>query len=169
MLPDWVFDDDDRRWMDYALAEASAAADRDEIPVGAVVICNGEIIGCAGNRRRELADPTAHAEVLAIRQAAKSIGDFRLTGSTLYVTLEPCPMCITTCRQSRLDLVIWGADDPKTGACGSVVDLAEDRRLGPPLVHRGGLEATASRQLLELFFAKRRGKASSRTVDGAPQ
>ena len=159
MLPDWVFDDDDHHFMAFALAEASAAADRDEIPVGAVVICNGEIIGRAGNRRRELADPTAHAEVLAIRQAAESTGDFRLTGCTLYVTLEPCPMCITTCRQSRLDLVIWGADDPKAGACGSVVDLAEDRRLGPPLAHRGGLEVTASRQLLKLFFAKRRGKA----------
>jgi len=159
MFPDWVFDDDDRRFMAIALAEASAAADRDEIPVGAVVLCNGEIIGRAGNRRRELADPTAHAEVLAIRQAAESTGDFRLTGCTLYVTLEPCSMCITTCRQSRLDLVIWGADDPKAGACGSVVDLAEDRRLGPPLAHRGGLEATASRQLLKLFFAKRRGKA----------
>ena len=162
MHPDWVFDDDDRRWMECALAEATAAADRDEIPVGAVVVCNHEIIGRAGNRRRELADPTAHAEVLAIRQAAEFTGDFRLTGCTLYVTVEPCPMCITTCRQARLDLVIWGADDPKAGACGSVVDLAEDRRLGPPLAHRGGLEAAASRQLLELFFANRRGKASSR-------
>ena len=159
MLPDWVFDDDDRRFMKIALAEAEAASDRDEIPVGAVVVSNGAIIGLAGNRRRELADPTAHAEVLAIRQAATATGDFRLTGCTLYVTLEPCPMCITTCRQSRLDLVIWGTDDPKAGGCGSVVDLAEDRRLGPPLAHRGGLEAPASRRLLELFFAKRRRKA----------
>ena len=159
MLPDWVFDDDDRRWMAFALAEAGAAGDRDEVPVGAVIVSNGEIIGRAGNRRRELADPTAHAEVLAIRQAAESTGDFRLTGCTLYVTLEPCPMCVTTCRQSRLDLVIWGTDDPKAGACGSVADLAEDRRLGPALAHRGGLEAAASRQLLETFFAKRRGKA----------
>lgn len=156
VLPDWVFDDDDRRWMEIALAEAGAAANRGEIPVGAVVVRNGAIIGRAGNRRRELADPTAHAEVLAIRQAAETTGDFRLTGCTLYVTLEPCPMCITICRQSRLDLVIWGTDDPKAGACGSVVDLAEDRRLGPPLAHRGGLEAPASRQLLKLFFAQRR-------------
>ena len=159
MLPDWVFDDDDRRFMTAALVEAAAAANRDEVPVGAVVVRQGEIIGRAGNRRRELYDPTAHAEILAIRQAAVSSGDFRLDDCTLYVTLEPCPMCTTTCRQSRLDLVIWGADDPKAGACGSVLDLAEDRRLGPPLAHRGGLEATASRQLLELFFAKKRRKA----------
>lgn len=142
--------------MKTALAEASAAADRDEVPVGSVVVREGEIIGRAGNRRRELHDPSAHAEILAIRQAAAFTGDFRLEDCTLYVTLEPCPMCITTCRQARLELVIWGADDPKAGACGSVIDLAEDRRLGPLLAHRGGLEAEKSAQLLESFFAKRR-------------
>jgi tRNA(adenine34) deaminase len=159
MLPDWVFDDDDRGFMEAALAEASAAADRDEVPVGAVVVRRGEIIGREGNRRRELDDPTAHAEILAIRQAAARAGDFRLDDCTLYVTLEPCPMCIATCRQARLELVIWGADDPKAGACGSVLDLAGDRRLGPALAHRGGLQAAASRKLLELFFAKRRRRA----------
>jgi len=156
MLPDWVFDDDDRRFMESALAEAAAAAVRDEVPVGAVVVREGEIIGRAGNRRRELNDPTAHAEVLAIRQAAAFTGDFRLENCTLYVTLEPCPMCITTCRQARLGLVIWGADDPKAGACGSVIDLAEDRRLESSVANRGGLEAAAGRNLLEVFFAKRR-------------
>lgn len=159
MLPDWVFDDDDRRFMSAAMTEAAEAADRDEVPVGAVVVRQGAIVGRAGNRRRELADPTAHAEILAIRQAAASGGDFRLDDCSLYVTLEPCTMCITTCRQARLDLVIWGADDPKAGACGSAVDLAGDPRLGPPLAHRGGLEAAASRHLLELFFAKKRRKA----------
>ena len=158
VLPDWVFDDDDRRFMAVALAEAEAARDRDEVPVGAVVVRGGEIIAAAGNRRRELADPTAHAEILAIRGAAELTGDFRLTGCTLYVTLEPCSMCITSCRQARLDLLVWGADDPKAGACGTVIDLADDRRLGPPLAQRGGLEAAASRQLLEAFFAKRRQK-----------
>jgi len=162
MLPDWVFDDEDRRFMDAALAEAAAAADRDEVPVGAVVVRAGEIIGRAGNRRRELHDPTAHAEVLAIRQAAAFTGDFRLEDCTLYVTLEPCPMCISTCRQARIELVIWGADDPKAGACGSVIDLAEDRRLGSILAHRGGLEAEASARLLEVFFAKRRREAAPR-------
>ena len=148
--------------MDAALAEAAAAADRDEVPVGAVVVRAGKIIGRAGNRRRELHDPTAHAEVLAIRQAAAFTGDFRLEDCTLYVTLEPCPMCITTCRQARLELVIWGTEDPKAGACGSVIDLAVDRRLGPLLAHRGGLEAEKSAQLLESFFTKRRRSASPR-------
>lgn len=159
MLPDWVFDDDDRRFMAAAMDEAKRAGNRDEVPVGAVIVRAGEIIARAGNRRRELHDATAHAEVLALRQAADVVGDYRLVGCTLYVTLEPCPMCITTCRQARLELAIWGADDPKAGACGSVVDLADDRRLGPPLAHRGGLEAAASRRLLEEFFAKRRRKS----------
>ena len=159
VLPDWVYDDDDRRLMAAALREAEAAALRDEVPVGAVVARSGDIMAADGNRRRELNDPTAHAEVLAIRRAAARTEDFRLTGCTLYVTLEPCPMCIATCRQARLDLVIWGAADAKAGACGSVVDLAGDRRLGPPLAHRGGLEAEAARHLLETFFAKRRRKA----------
>jgi len=159
MFPDWVFDDDDRRSMAAALVEAEAAAERDEVPVGAVVVHRGEIIARSGNRRRELSDPTAHAEVLVLRQAAAVVGDFRLEDCTLYVTLEPCPMCLATCRQARIELVIWGADDPKAGACGSVLDLAGDPRLGPPLAHRGGLEAEVSRQLLERFFAKRRRKA----------
>ncbi len=156
MLPDWVWSDDDRRFMRLALAEATAALARDEVPVGAVVVRTGEILARAGNRRRELADPTAHAEILALRAAAAAVGDFRLVGCVLYVTLEPCAMCVTSCRQARLDLVVWGADDPKAGACGSVADLAEDRRLGPALAHRGGLEAAASRELLTTFFAKRR-------------
>jgi tRNA(adenine34) deaminase len=158
MLPDWVFDEDDDRHMRSALDEARAAAARDEVPVGAVVVRGGEIIARAGNRRHELGDPTAHAEVLAIRMAAEAVGDFRLDGCTLYVTLEPCAMCITTCRQARLDLVIWGADDPKAGGCGSMIDLAGDRRLGPPIAHRGGLAAEPARALLEDFFAKRRRK-----------
>jgi len=162
MLPDWVFNDEDRRHMEAALAEAAAAADRDEVPVGAVVVRAGEIIGRAGNRRRELHDPTAHAEILAIREAAATTGDFRLEACTLYVTLEPCPMCIATCRQARIDLVIWGAGDPEAGACGSVIDLAEDRRLGPLLAHRGGLEAETSTRLLEVFFAKRRRRTPPR-------
>jgi tRNA(adenine34) deaminase len=121
-----------------------------------VITRDGEILGRAGNRRRELADPTAHAEVLAIREATARLGDFRLVGCTLYVTLEPCPMCTAVCRQSRLDLVIWGADDPKAGGCGSVIDLASDPRLGSALANRGGLESAACRELLLRFFAERR-------------
>ena len=156
MLPAWVFDDDDRRYMAEAFDEAVAAADRGEVPVGAVVVRNGEVIARAGNRRVELKDPSGHAELLALREAGRAVGGWRLEDCTLYVTLEPCPMCAAVCRQARLELVVWAADDPEAGACGSVIDLAEDPRLGPPLANRGGLEAERSTALLKRFFAKQR-------------
>ncbi len=159
MLPDWVFDDTDRRFMTEALAEARAAAERGEVPVGAVIVSAGEIITRASNQRRRPADPAGHAEILALRAAAARLGDWRLPSCTLYVTLEPCPMCVSACRQARLDLVVWGAADEVLGACGSVLDLAEDARLGPPLAHRGGLLAEDSSQLLRQFFAKRRSSS----------
>ncbi len=159
MHPDWVFDDTDRAMMSVALAEAEEAARRHEIPVGAVVAHDGKIVARAGNRRQELADPCGHAEILALRSAGSALGDWRLSGCTLYVTLEPCAMCTAACRQSRLDLVVWGADDREGGTCGTTVDLAEDPRLGPPLAHRGGLYADASRELLHCFFAKQRGSS----------
>jgi tRNA(adenine34) deaminase len=154
--PDWVFDDSDRRFMAAALEEARAAADRGEVPVGCVLVRSGTIVARAGNRREELADPTAHAEILALRAAGETLGGWRLADCTLYVTLEPCAMCVAACRQARLDLVVWGASDPAAGGCGSVLDLAEDPRLGPPLAHRGGLDAEPSRRLLREFFAKHR-------------
>ena len=156
MLPDWVYDADDHRFMTEALAEAEAAMGRDEVPVGAVVVRGNEIIARAGNRRTETADPSAHAEILALRRAGHEVGDWRLEECTLYVTLEPCPMCAAACRQARLELLIWGADDPQAGACGSVLDLVADPRLGPQLAHRGGLEADRSNELLRRFFAKQR-------------
>jgi len=156
MHPDWVFDDDDRRFMEIALDEARQAADRGEVPVGCVAVRDGEIVARAGNRRRELADPAAHAEILALRTAGAAGSDWRLAGTTLYVTLEPCPMCASAIRQARVDLVVWGADDPVMGACGSVIDLVEDPRLGPPIANRGGLLAEVSGRLLRAFFAKTR-------------
>jgi len=156
MLPDWVFDDADHSFMAEAIAEAEDAARRREIPVGAVVTRAGEILARAGNRRQEMADPAGHAEILALREAGRVLGDWRLEECTLYVTLEPCAMCTAACRQARLDLLVWGAEDPQGGACGTVLDLAEDPRLGPPLAHRGGLDAEASRELLHRFFAKQR-------------
>ena len=159
MLPGWVFDEVDRAHMSEALAEAEKAGLRDEIPVGAVVVHDGVIIAREGNRRRESADPCAHAEILALREAGRVVGDWRLSRCTLYVTLEPCAMCTAACRQARLDLVVWGADDPQGGACGTTLDIAEDPRLGAPLAHRGGLCADASRELLQRFFAKQRGSS----------
>jgi tRNA(adenine34) deaminase len=156
MLPDWVFDSDDRRFMAEALTEAETAMGLGEVPVGAVVVRGTEIIARAGNRRMEAADPSAHAEILALRGAGHEVGDWRLEECTLYVTLEPCPMCAAACRQARLELLVWGADDPRAGACGSVLDLATDPLLGPPLAHRGGLEADRSKELLRRFFAKQR-------------
>lgn len=142
--------------MAEALVAARAAAQRGEVPVGAVITRGGEILSRAGNQRQANADPTAHAELIALRSAARMVGDWRLEDCTLYVTLEPCPMCTAACRQARLDLVIWGAADAREGACGSVLDLAADPRLGPPLAQRGGLEAEHSAQLLKSFFAKQR-------------
>ncbi|MDX2437953.1 MAG: nucleoside deaminase [Acidobacteriota bacterium] len=156
MLPEWVFDEHDRAFMTEALGEAEAAGRRGEIPVGAVVARGCEVISRAGNRRMELHDPAAHAELLALAEAGRVVGDWRLEDCTLYVTLEPCPMCAAACRQARLGLVVWGAPDPQAGACGSVMNLAEDPRLGRPLTQRGGLDAEASRRLLRGFFAKQR-------------
>jgi tRNA(adenine34) deaminase len=156
VLPDWVFDEADRKFMAEALSEAEAAAARGEVPVGAVLTRAGKILARAGNRRIELANPTAHAELLALADGGRLQRDWRLEGCTLYVTLEPCPMCAAACRQARLALVVWGAPDPQLGACGSVIDFAGDPRLGPALANRGGLEAERSRQLLQSFFAKQR-------------
>ena len=155
-LPSWVFDQADAAFMGEALVEAEAAGARGEAPVGAIVVSDGSIIARSGNRREELHDPTAHAEVLVLRAAAGKIGDWRLESATLYVTLEPCPMCLEACRHARLSLVIWGASDPVMGACGSVLDAAEDPRLHPPIAQRGGLLADASSKILKEFFANRR-------------
>ena len=142
--------------MGRALEIAREAGARDEVPVGAVVVCeNLEISGC-GNDRERANDPTGHAELRALRAAAHALGDWRLESATLYVTLEPCAMCVAACRQARVSLVIWGAADDVAGACGSVLDLADDPRLGSPLAHRGGLMADEARELLRDFFAKRR-------------
>jgi tRNA(adenine34) deaminase len=155
-VPDWVFDQRDRDFMAAAIAEAEAAELRGEVPVGAVIVADGAIIARAGNRRVELADPSAHAEILVLREVGALRGDWRLEDCSLYVTLEPCPMCAAACRQARLELVVWGAPDPQLGACGSVLDLADDPRLGTTMAHRGGLEADRSRNLLLRFFAKQR-------------
>jgi len=153
---DWIFDDNDHGFMTQAIHQAKLAAERGEVPVGCVMVQHGEVISRAGNRREEFADPCGHAELLALRSAGELLGDWRLPDCTLYVTLEPCPMCVAACRQARLALVIWGAEDPKMGACGTAVDLAEDPRLGRPLAHRGGLAAEECRDLLQSFFTKTR-------------
>ncbi len=126
-------------YMNAALELAREAASAGEIPVGAVVVRDGKIVSGARNRREELRDPTAHAEVLALREAAKALGDWRLSGCTLYVTLEPCPMCAGAAAMARVSLIVFGAYDAKMGCCGSVYDIPGDAVFGSPIPCVGGV------------------------------
>jgi tRNA(adenine34) deaminase len=143
--------------MRLALEQAAAAEAHDDVPVGAVVIGpDGAILGTGHNRREVDADPTAHAELLALRAAAAALGSWRLTGCTLYVTLEPCTMCAGAAVLARLDRVVYGATDPKAGAAGSLWDVLRDRRLNHrPEVISGVLAAECSAPLIEFFSTRR--------------
>ena len=135
-------------FMEAALQLAQEAASSGEIPVGAVVVRSGEIIGRGRNRREELSDPCAHAEILALRDAAKTLGDWRLGGCTLYVTLEPCPLCAGAAAMSRVSLVVFGASDEKMGCCGSRYDIPGDGSFGTPIPSIGGVLAGRCAALL---------------------
>lgn len=143
-------------FMHEALVLAREAAQRGEVPVGAVVVKDGRVIGRGYNQPISASDPTAHAEIVALRDAARTVGDYRLTGCDLYVTLEPCAMCSGAIMHARLARVVYGARDPKTGACGSVVDLFSEPRLNHQTAVEGGLLARECGQLLQDFFAERR-------------
>lgn len=144
-------------WMRMALEEAEKAASAGDVPVGAVLVCDGEAIARAGNRREADGDPTAHAEMLVLREGAGKLGTRRLAGCTLYVTLEPCPMCAGAILMARPDAVYFGAQDARTGCCGSVYRLTEDGVLGLGTVpSHGGILAEPCAAILENFFAKRR-------------
>jgi tRNA(adenine34) deaminase len=142
--------------MRLALREAERAAGHDDVPVGAVVIRHGEVLGAAGNERELRADPTAHAEVLAIREASKRIGGWRIPDAVLYVTLEPCPMCAGAIVLARVPRVVYGAPDPKAGAAGSVIDILGEPRLNHRPQVDGGLLADEAAALLDAFFSARR-------------
>ena len=145
--------------MDYmriALEEARLAAAEGEIPVGAVIVKDGEVIAAAHNRRENDHDPTAHAELLAMREAALALGDWRLRGCTLYVTLEPCPMCAGAMVMSQLSECVYGAADDKQGCCGSVYDLPADPALGSQTKWRSGVLAEECGNMMRTFFAGRR-------------
>jgi len=157
--PDWVFSDGDRAAMATALAEARAAAIAGEVPIGAVVVdAKGTVLAHAHNRREGEADPTAHAEVLALRAAARVRGGWRLDGCTLYVTLEPCAMCAAACVLARLACVVWGAADPRAGFAGSLANLLDEPRLNHRVAVRGGLLADESSSILKAFFANHRDR-----------
>lgn len=147
----------DESMMRLALDEARVCLQWDDVPVGAVVARGDELVGRAGNQRERLGDPTAHAEILALRQAAEALGTWRLEGCTLYVTLEPCAMCAGAAVLARLDRVVFGATDPKAGFAGSLGNLLQDERLNHRPAVTGGVLADEAGVLIREFFATRRG------------
>jgi len=152
-------DVDHHAFMRRALQQAVSAYEADEVPVGAIIVSPElRIIGAAYNQKIQLSDPTAHAKILAITQAAAALGDWRLSGCSLYVTLEPCPMCAGAILQARLDHVIFGAYDPKAGAVQSVYQLLSDSRLNHQCHVIGGVMAADCGQLLTAFFQEKRAQ-----------
>ena len=146
----------DEYFMHLALREAERAVEHDDVPIGAVIVQGGEVVASARNERELRGDPTAHAEILALREASERLGGWRLLDTALYVTLEPCAMCAGAIVLGRVPRVVYAADDPKAGAAGSVLDvLAEPRLNHRPLV-TGGLLADEAAALLRAFFASRR-------------
>jgi tRNA(adenine34) deaminase len=146
----------DEQAMRLALSHAKGAFEHDDVPIGAVVTRDGEVLAAAGNERELRGDPTAHAELLALREAAERVGGWRLAGTTIHVTLEPCAMCAGAIVLARIDRVVYGAADPKAGAAGSVLDVLGERALNhhPEVV--AGVLAEDSAALLRSFFAQRR-------------
>jgi tRNA(adenine34) deaminase len=146
----------DVRYMRKALGKATEAIPAGEVPVGAIIVVADAIAGTGHNHSIRNCDPTAHAEIIALREAAKSVGNYRISDATAYVTLEPCPMCIGAMLHARIRRLVFGAYDPRAGAAGSVVDLCNDRRLNHRIEVNGGLLAAECGALLTAFFAARR-------------
>ncbi|WP_353152865.1 tRNA adenosine(34) deaminase TadA [Herminiimonas fonticola] len=155
----------DEIWMRQALDQAHNAWALGEVPVGAVVVKDGQVIATGFNQPIGTHDPTAHAEIMALRAAATILGNYRLPGCELYVTLEPCVMCSGAMMHARLARVVFGASDPKTGACGSIVNLFEQNQLNHHTQLTGGVLATECGTLLKDFFAERRKAAQAAKLD----
>jgi tRNA(adenine34) deaminase len=147
---------DHEHFMHIALNEARMAAESGEVPVGTVIERGGEVIAVAGNEREERKDPTAHAEMIAIREAAKLLGGWRLFGCTIYVTIEPCPMCAGAIYQARIERLVYGAPDDKAGAAGTLMDITRDPRLNHQTEVVPGVLAKDCAALLKDFFSGRR-------------
>ncbi|MFZ6845134.1 tRNA adenosine(34) deaminase TadA [Undibacterium sp. RuTC16W] len=150
-------------FMQIALQQAQLAWDLGEVPVGAVLVKDGEVIACGYNQPIDKHDPTAHAEIMALRAGAEILGNYRLPGCALYVTLEPCMMCAGAMMHARLSKVVYGASDPKTGVCGSVLNLFEQDKLNHHTAVTGGVMSEECSTLLKHFFASRRA-AQKKTV-----
>jgi len=144
--------------MALALTEAEKAAEHGDVPVGAVVVVGGRVVASRHNERERQGDPTAHAELLALRDAATSRGDWRLVDATLVVTLEPCPMCAGAAVAARLQRLVFGAPDPKAGACGSLYNLCADPRLNHEIEVTAGVQRERVSDLLSTFFASQRSR-----------
>jgi tRNA(adenine34) deaminase len=146
----------DEYFMRLALREATRALEHDDVPIGALVVRDGEVIGSGHNEREVRADPTAHAEMIALREAARTVGSWRVLDAVMYVTLEPCAMCAGAMVLARIPRLVYGATDPKAGAAGSVLDVLGEPRLNHRPEVEGGLLAADSAELLQTFFASRR-------------
>ena len=146
------------KWMKAAFREAEKAFEQDEVPIGAVVVRNGQIIGRGYNQCESLIDPTAHAEIIAITSAANTIKDWRLKDCQLYVTKEPCPMCAGALINARINMVIFGMYDEKEGCCGSLYQLCRDNRFKHQLTVKGGIMEDACTLIIQEFFKKQREK-----------
>ena len=155
------FSADDEHFMREAIAFAKIAFSEQEVPIGAVVVQEGKMTGRGRNRREALADPTHHAEIEAIREAAQAAGTWRLEGATLYATCEPCPMCAGAAVNARLSRVVFGCTDPKAGYCGTLGNIPRDARLNHRCAVEGGLLAEECAELLRLFFQARRERSTA--------
>jgi len=153
-----VLGDFDQRYMRLAIEQGQIAQENGEVPIGAVIVYKNQIIGKAYNQREQLKDPTAHAEIIALTQAAAALQTWRLTGCTMYVTLEPCPMCAGALVLARIDRLVYGCDDPKAGACGSLYNIVQDERLNHRLEINPGVLANECSRLLQDFFQQRRSE-----------
>jgi tRNA(adenine34) deaminase len=149
---------DDDRYMRSAIQQAEIAEQNGDVPIGAVIVHNNQIIAKAYNQRELLKDPTAHAEIIALTQAAAALETWRLNGCTMYVTLEPCPMCAGALVLARIDRLVYGCDDPKTGAVKSLYNIATDDRLNHRVETKSGVLANECSQILQSFFLKRRAE-----------
>ena len=148
--------------MQMAIEQARIAEENGDVPIGAVIVGENRIIGKAYNQREQLRDPTAHAEIIALTQAAAALGNWHLNGCTIYVTLEPCPMCAGALVLSRMDRLVYGCDDPKAGACKSLYNIVQDGRLNHRLEVTSGVLAEQCSKLLQDFFQRRRTENAQR-------